>query len=86
MFEKLSGIEKAAARIVNVNARDLVFIRRTCYGDLYGLNNGVVFVDGVFYGYSRRDIYRSLLRKLLNRYGVINETPRAYLEYLKTKV
>ena len=86
MFEKLSSIEKAAARIINVNASDLIFMRRGCYGDLYSLSNGAVYVDGFFHGYNRRDIYRALLRKLLNRYGVTKDTPRAYLEYLKTKV
>lgn len=82
----LSNIEKRAARILNVNYNDLKFINRTCYGDMYSLNDGRVLVDGLFYGYNRRDIYRALLRKLLNRYGIVYDSSAAYLEYVKAKV
>lgn len=82
----LSNIEKRAARILNVNYNDLKFITRTSYGDVYSLNDGRVLVDGLFYDYSRRDIYRALLRKLLNRYGIVHDSSAAYLEYVKAKI
>lgn len=82
----LSNIEKRAARIVNVNYSDLEYIRSTCYGDFYRLNDGRVSVDGLFFGYNKRDIYRALLRKLLNRYGIVYDSTAAYLEYVKNKI
>ena len=88
-FFNLSHNEKRAARLLGVTAADLTFERRTACGDLFSLQDGRVYVDGVFYGYGRRDIYRALLRKLLNRYGVTRddvtavEILRAYLETLR---
>lgn len=88
-FFNLSHNEKRAARLLGVTAADLTFERRTACGDLYSLQDGRVYVDGVFYGYNRRDIYRALLRKLLNRYGVTREDVtaveilRAYVETLR---
>lgn len=79
----LSTIEKSAARALDVSFKDLEYMRSTCYGDFYRLNDGRVSVDGLFYGYNKRDIYRALLRKLLNRYGIVYDSTPAYLEKVK---
>lgn len=73
MFKNLSKNEKTSARLLGVSFNDLTFERVTAYGVRYSLQDGRFYVDGVFYGYSRRDIYRALLRKLLNRYGVTDD-------------
>ena len=73
-FYNLNKYEKTAARVLGVTASDLTFVKRTCYGDVYAVTDGRVYVNGVYLGYNRRDIYRSLLRKLLNRYGVVYES------------
>lgn len=82
LFINLSSDEKRAARLLGVTAADLTFERRTACGDLFSLQDGRVYVDGVFYGYGRRDIYRALLRKLLNRYGVTYQD-RAAVNHLR---
>ena len=86
MFLNLSKNEKAAARVLGVTAADLTFVKRTCYGDVYAVTDGRVYVDGVYLGYNRRDIYRSLLRKLLNRYGVVYESGPDAVNHLRAYI
>ena len=71
--EKLTKKEKAAARRLNVSAADLHTNGRNCYGINYGLYNDYYLISGIYNGYSKAEIYRDLLRQLINRIGLINE-------------
>lgn len=72
-MEKLTKYERIIARRLGVTAQDMHFIRRTCYGDVYGLYNDYYLVQRTFYGYSKAEIYRALLRDLIDKIGILNQ-------------
>ena len=71
-MELLTKNEKRAARRLGVTAADLHFTGSTCYGAAYGLYNDYYLIEGIFCGYTKPEIYRALLRKLLKRVGFLN--------------
>ena len=71
-MELLTKNERRAARHLGITAADLHFTRTTSYGAVYGLYNNYYLIEGVFYGYTKAEIYRALLRKLLKRVGFLN--------------
>lgn len=64
-MEKLTRHEKQLARRLNVSANDLYFDGRNSCGAVYGLYNNYYLIRGTFDGYSKPEIYRALLRKLI---------------------
>lgn len=72
LTKKLSLTEKRIARRLGVSTSDVHLIARTSYGDSYGLYNNYFDVYGVFMGYSKAVIYRSLLRQLISQIGIVN--------------
>lgn len=72
-MELLTKNEKRAARRLGVTAVDLHFTRTTSCGAVYGLYNNYYLIEGVFYGYTKAEIYRALLRKLFSRVGFLND-------------
>lgn len=72
-MELLTKNEKRAARRLGVTAADLHYTGFTSYGAAYGLYNDYYLIEGVFCGYTKPEIYRALLRKLLMRVGFLND-------------
>ena len=68
---RLSRNEKAFARAAGITAKDVHIVRGTSYGTLYGLYNKLYLCEMVFYGgYSKAEIYRILLRRLIEKCGI----------------
>ncbi len=61
---------KRFLREIGVTAADVHKENATCYGTRYGLYNDFYLVDGIFYGFTKREIYHRLVEKLLSKIGV----------------
>lgn len=72
-MEKLTKYEKIIARRLGVSGNDVHFINRNCYGDVYGLYNDYYYIAKTFYGYTKAEIYRILLRDLIEKIGILNQ-------------
>lgn len=62
-----TAYEKRVLRACGVSANDLVYHGNTCYGASYSLLNSWFYISGVYCGYDRREIYRDLARKFIER-------------------
>lgn len=63
----LTKEEKRAARSLGVSAKDVYISGANCYGTVYGLYNNYYLTELTMYGYSKREVYRALLRKLISQ-------------------
>ena len=72
-MEKLTRQEKKAARALGVTAADVFPDGCNSYGRVYGLYNAYYYTRRTFCGsYSEPEIYRALLRDLLEKCGFYN--------------
>ncbi len=69
-MEKLTSKEKKAARLLKVSFNDLYISGCNSCGTVYGLYNNYYLIQGTYSGYTKIEIYRSLLRKLLKYLNV----------------
>lgn len=72
-MEKLTRYEKQIARKLGVTANDVYYAGSNCYGNNYGLYNSYYYTVMTFNGYSKPEIYRALLRKLIGKIGIIEQ-------------
>lgn len=72
-MEKLTRYEKQIARKLGVTANDVFLDGYNSFGAVYGLYNSYYCVHMTFNGYSRPEIYRALLRKLIEKIGIIEQ-------------
>lgn len=72
-MEKLTKYEKIIARRLGVSSKDVHFIRHNCYGTAYGLYNDYYYIAKTFFGYTKAEIYRILLRDLIEKIGILNQ-------------
>lgn len=71
-MEKLTREEKKAARIIGVTSADVFPDGWNSCGRVYGLYNDYYYIRRTFCGsFSKSQIYRILLRDLLNKIGYI---------------
>lgn len=67
---KFTREAKAILRKIEVTEKDVYKSNSTCYGTRYGLYNDFYLVDGIFYGYTKREIYHALVKKLFEKMGL----------------
>ena len=70
-MEKLTKYERTFAKRFGITAADVHKVRHNCYGTVYGLYNNYYLVEMTFSGYSKPEIYRALLRKLIDKCGIL---------------
>lgn len=66
----LSKWEIKMARRLGVSSSDVHKARTTTWGTVYGLTNDYYLTEQIFMGYSKAEIYRALLRKLIKQIGI----------------
>ena len=66
-MEKLTAYEKRAARALDVTAADVRKVGRNSCGDVYRLSNSYFLTEATCAGYSRAEVYRILVRKLIRQ-------------------
>ena len=69
-MEKLTTFERAALRKLNVNYSDLHIAGANSMGIVYGLYNDYFLTEMTCNGYTKREVYRILARKLLRQCGI----------------
>ena len=72
-MEKLSKWEIKVLHKLGVTAKDVHFVRSTCWGNVYGLYNDYYLVEKCFLYYTKAEIYRILARDLLDKIGIFAE-------------
>jgi len=70
-MQTLTKEERRAARALGVSFKDVHRTGANCYGTVYGLYNNYYLVEMTFNGYSKREIYRALLRRLFDVCGLV---------------
>ena len=70
-MENLTRDEKRLARLLGVSFQDLHRVGSNTMGAVWGLYNPFCLCEMTFNGYTQREIYRILLRKLLSRCGYV---------------
>lgn len=72
-MEKLTRYEKQIARKLGISANDVFLDGYNSFGAVYGLYNSYYYTRMTFNGYSKPEIYRALLRKLIDQIGIIEQ-------------
>ena len=75
MENNLTRYEKQFARAAGITAADVHKTGRNSSGTVYALYNPYYFTECTFYGYTLREVYRFLLRRLIknvNKYTHYN--------------
>lgn len=72
-MEKLTKYEKIIARRLGVSGDDVHIVNHNSYGTVYGLYNDYYYIAKTFYGYTKAEIYRILLRDLIEKIGILNQ-------------
>lgn len=67
MIENLTKEERKFARVAGVSANDVHISGRNSCGTVYGLYNCYFLTELTISGYTRAEIYRLLLRKLIKQ-------------------
>jgi len=70
-MENFTKQERRILRALHVNAADVHAAGANSCGVVYRLSNNYYLTEITAYGYSRRDIYRILARKLIKQVGII---------------
>ena len=64
---KLTSYEKTVARACGISAQDVRHCGSNSCGTVYSLTNSYFYIACTFNGYSKREIYRALLRRFIER-------------------
>ena len=71
-MENLTKWEIKTARKLGVSSADVHRVGANSFGVVYGLYNDYYYIAHTFNGYSKAEIYRALLRDLIEKIGVFS--------------